>query len=33
MNQSNKKIIYNLCVGSKTAEISILPHAIQTIVF
>jgi glucosylceramidase len=33
MNQSNKKITYNLCVGTNTTEISILPHAIQTLVF
>ena len=33
MNQSNKKRIYNLCVGTKSTAISILPHAIQTLVF
>ncbi len=33
MNQSEKKINYNLCVGTSATEISILPHAIQTIVF
>ena len=33
MNQTNKKITYNLCVGTKSTEISILPHAIQTVVF
>lgn len=33
MNQSNKKIKYNLCVSTKTTEISILPHAIQTLVY
>lgn len=33
MNQSNKKVTYNLCVGTNTTEISILPHAIQTLVF
>ena len=33
MNQSDKKVIYNLCVGTKAAEVSILPHAIQTLVF
>jgi glucosylceramidase len=33
MNQSNKKVIYNLCVGTNTTEISILPHAIQTLVY
>ena len=33
MNQSDKKITYNLCIGTKAAEVSILPHAIQTLVF
>lgn len=33
MNQSDKKIIYNLCIGTKKSEVSILPHAIQTLVF
>jgi glucosylceramidase len=33
MNQSNKKVTYNLCVGTNTTEISILPHAIQTLVY
>ncbi|TRX16699.1 glycoside hydrolase family 30 protein [Flavobacterium franklandianum] len=33
MNQSNKKITYNLCVGTSSSEISILPHAIQTLVY
>jgi glucosylceramidase len=33
MNQSNKKVIYNLCVGTNTTEISILPNAIQTLVY
>ena len=33
MNQSDKKIVYNLCVGTKTTEVSILPHAIQTLVY
>ena len=33
MNQSSKKIIYNLCIGTNTAEITILPHAIQTLVY
>ncbi len=32
MNQSNQKILYNLCIGTKAAEITILPHAIQTLV-
>lgn len=33
MNQSNKKIIYNLCIGTSATEVSILPHAIQTLVY
>ena len=33
MNQSDKRVIYNLCVGTKAAEVSILPHALQTLVF
>lgn len=33
MNQSNKKLEYNLCIGTKFSAISILPHAIQTVVF
>ena len=33
MNQSNMKLNYNLCVGSKSTVISIMPHAIQTLVF
>jgi glucosylceramidase len=33
MNQSNKKITYNLCVGTSSTEVSILPHAIQTLVY
>jgi len=33
MNQSNKKITYNLCVGTSSSEVSILPHAIQTLVY
>ncbi len=32
MNQSDIKISYNLCIGTKAAEISILPHAIQTLI-
>jgi glucosylceramidase len=31
MNQSNKKTTYNLCIGVKAAEVTILPHAIQTL--
>lgn len=33
MNQSNIKITYFLCVGTKAAEVSILPHSIQTLVY
>ena len=33
MNQSNKKITYNLCIGTNATEVSILPHAIQTLVY
>lgn len=33
MNQSSKKVTYNLCVGTKSTEISIQPHAIQTLVY
>ncbi len=32
MNQSNKKITYNLCIGHNAAEISSLPHSIQTLI-
>jgi len=32
LNQTNKNITYSLCVGAKTTEIYILPHAIQTVV-
>ncbi len=32
MNQSDKKITYNLCIGKSAAAVSILPHAIQTLV-
>jgi glucosylceramidase len=33
MNQSSKKVIYNLCIGTSATEVSILPHAIQTLVY
>jgi len=33
MNPTNKKINYKLCIGTNEAEVSILPHAIQTLVF
>lgn len=32
MNESDKKITYNLCIGKNAAVVSILPHAIQTLV-
>lgn len=33
MNQSNKKVTYNLCIGTNATEVIILPHAIQTLVY
>ncbi|MFM9988284.1 glycoside hydrolase family 30 protein [Flavobacterium sp.] len=33
MNQSSTKVIYNLCVGTAATEVTILPHAIQTLVY
>lgn len=33
MNQSSKKVTYNLCIGTSATEVSILPHAIQTLVY
>lgn len=33
MNQSGKKITYNLCIGTHATEVIILPHAIQTLVY
>ena len=33
INLSNKKVTYNLCVGTNATEILILPHAIQTLVY
>ncbi len=33
MNQSNAKVNYFLCVGNKATEVSILPHAIQTLIY
>jgi len=33
MNESDKKVTYNLCVGTNATEVSILPHAIQTLVY
>ncbi len=32
MNPGNREITYNLCFGLRTAEITILPHSIQTLV-
>lgn len=32
MNQSDKQITYNLCIGTNAAVVTILPHAIQTLV-
>jgi glucosylceramidase len=32
MNQSDKKIVYNLCIGKNAAEINSLPHSIQTLI-
>lgn len=33
MNQSNQKLVYNLCIGTSTSEVAILPHAIQTLIY
>jgi len=33
MNQSNEKVLYNLCIGTQATEVSILPNAIQTLVY
>lgn len=33
MNQSQASVIYNLCVGTQATEITILPNAIQTLVY
>ena len=33
MNQSDKKITYNLCIGTNATEVTILPHSIQTLVY
>ncbi len=32
MNQSDKKVTYNLCIAGSAAVVNILPHAIQTLV-
>jgi len=33
MNQSEAAVIYNLCIGTQATEITILPNAIQTLVY
>lgn len=33
MNKTAEKITYNLCIGTKATEVTILPRAIQTLVF
>ncbi|MGV3696686.1 glycoside hydrolase family 30 protein [Flavobacterium sp.] len=33
LNQSNKKVTYNLCIGTAATEVTILPNAIQTLVY
>ncbi len=33
MNESDKPVQYNLSIGTQAAEVDILPHAIQTLVF
>lgn len=33
MNQGDKSVTYNLCIGTNAVEVSILPHAIQTLVY
>ena len=33
MNQSDEKLVYNLCIGTQHSEISITPHSIQTLVY
>lgn len=32
MNTSDQKISYNFCIGTKSTEVSILPHSIQTLI-
>jgi glucosylceramidase len=32
MNQTDKNIVYKLCIGQKVSEIKILPHSMQTLV-
>lgn len=33
MNQSNQSVTYNLCIGTKATEVTILPRAIQTLIY
>jgi glucosylceramidase len=33
MNQSDAAVTYNLCIGTKATEITILPNAIQTLIY
>jgi glucosylceramidase len=33
MNQSDATVVYNLCIGTQATEITILPNAIQTLVY
>jgi glucosylceramidase len=33
MNQSDTAVTYNLCVGTQAAEVTILPNAIQTLIY
>jgi glucosylceramidase len=33
LNATDESVNYSLCVGTKAAEVSIMPHAIQTLVF
>ncbi len=32
MNQSNKKTVYDLCIGRNSVEVTSLPHSIQTLI-
>jgi glucosylceramidase len=33
MNQTDAAVIYNLCIGTQAAEVTILPNAIQTLIY
>ena len=33
LNKTEQKITYNLCIGTKATEVTILPRAIQTLIF